>query len=190
VGRCRQEDLEAFDALIQRYQKRIFSLCFHQLNHYEDACDLAQEVFVQVYRSLGQFRGQSSFSTWIYRVALNACTNRRKFLRAKGRDKATSLDQILERRGEGPLKQPGQKDALGELESRETLQQVRAALDSLDEEFHQVIHLVDLEGMEYRQAAAVLGVPVNTVRSRLSRARSALKGKLELAYLREGRGRA
>lgn len=180
LQKCRQGQLEAFDALICKYQKRVINLCYHQLSQYEDACDLAQEIFVQVYKSLGRFKQKSSFSTWLYRVSLNACYNRRKFLKAKGRDAATSLELLLEKKGEGVLNRPGgQKDALGDLESRETGAQVRLALESLTQEFHQVIHLVDLEGFEYQEAAEILELPVNTVRSRLSRARLALKGKIE-----------
>src|SRR5262245_59967941 len=98
VAQARQGEADAFDALIQRYQRRVIGLCLRHLNSYEEACDLAQEVFLQVFQHLGEFQGKSSFSTWLYRVTLNACYNRQRYFRAKGRNTVTSLDVILERR--------------------------------------------------------------------------------------------
>jgi RNA polymerase sigma-70 factor (ECF subfamily) len=182
VALAQQGQAEAFDALISRYQRRVIGLCFRHLNSYEEACDQAQEVFMQVFQHLADFQGKSSFSTWLYRVTLNACYNRQRYFRAKGRSSVTSLDGILERREADAdtsalmaNKDPG---ALQALERDETRDQVQSALQSLDEGQRKVVDLVDIEGLSYEQASQVMKVPVNTVRSRLSRARQSLKLKL------------
>ena len=187
VVQAQKGQAEAFDTLILRYQRRVIGLCFRHLNSYEEACDLAQEIFVQVFQHLADFQGKSSFSTWLYRVALNACYNRQRYFKAKGRSGVTSLDGILERRssaGSGPdpdssaLMRNSDPGALDNMERDETRRQVQDALKSLDEGQRKVVDLVDIEGLSYDQAAQVMKVPVNTVRSRLSRARQQLKLKL------------
>jgi RNA polymerase sigma-70 factor (ECF subfamily) len=190
VALAQQGQAEAFDALISRYQRRVIGLCFRHLSSYEEACDQAQEVFMQVFQHLGEFQGKSSFSTWLYRVSLNACYNRQRYFRAKGRNTVTSLDGILERREADAdtsalmaNKDPG---ALQALERDETRAQVQDALQSLDEGQRKVVDLVDIEGLSYEQASQVMKVPVNTVRSRLSRARQSLK--LKLSRLRKRLG--
>ena len=190
VDRCQRGETEAFDTLVERYQRRVIGLCFRHLRSYEEACDLAQEVFTQVFQHLRDFQGKSSFSTWLYRISLNACYNRRRYFRAKGRDTATSLDSMLERREAGadssPLLRSGKAGALEELETDEDLGQLRQALASLDENQRKVVELVDIEELSYERAAKILKVPVNTVRSRLSRAREQLKTKLTRLRMRLG----
>jgi RNA polymerase sigma-70 factor (ECF subfamily) len=143
---------------------------------------LAQEVFVQVYHNLLHFRGQSNFSTWLYRVTLNACYNRQKWRAAKGRNQVRSLEGLLESSEMAEDRLPAfkddAKDALGQLQQAEAEGMVHRALGKLEPRFRQAIELVDLEGMRYEEAAQVVGVPVNTLRSRLSRAREALKQQL------------
>lgn len=182
VAQAQKGQADAFDALILRYQRRVIGLCFRHVNSYEEACDLAQEIFVQVFQHLGDFQGKSSFSTWLYRVALNACYNRQRYFKAKGRSGVTSLDGILERReadaDTSALMRSSDPGALQNMERDETRQQVQDALHSLDEGQRKVVDLVDIEGLSYEQAAHVMKVPVNTVRSRLSRARQQLKLKL------------
>lgn len=182
VAQAQKGQADAFDALILRYQRRVIGLCFRHLNSYEEACDLAQEIFVQVFQHLADFQGKSSFSTWLYRVALNACYNRQRYFKAKGRNTVTSLDGILERReadaDTSALMRSPEPGALQNMERDETREQVQAALRGLDEGQRKVVDLVDIEGLSYEQASQVMKVPVNTVRSRLSRARQQLKLKL------------
>ena len=182
VKRCRQGDNLAFDALVGRYQRKVLGLCLRHLRSYEEACDLAQEVFVQVFQHLPDFQGKSSFSTWLYRVCLNACYNRQRYNRAKGRGGVTSLEGLLERNEAGPdssaLMRSGESGALENLEAAEDVRQLRLSLASLEAGQRKVVELVDIEELSYEQAAQVLKVPVNTVRSRLSRARQQLKAKM------------
>lgn len=182
VGRCQKGDADAYDALVQRYQRRVIGLCYRHLRSYEEACDLAQEVFVQVFQHLGDFQGKSSFSTWLYRISLNACYNRQRWYKAKGRGGVTSLEGLLERReadaDTSALMRGGDKGALDALERSEEVEQLRRTLGTLDAGSRKVVELVDIEELSYDEAARVLDVPVNTVRSRLSRARGQLKQKL------------
>ena len=182
IERCRRGEAGAFDILVERYQRKVIGLCLRHLRSYEDACDLAQEVFVQVFQHLAEFQGKSSFSTWLYRITLNACYNKQRWWKAKGRSAVTSLDGLLESRAgaadssallKGP--DPG---ALANLERKEELQQLQTALEGLDDDHRQVVEMVDIEQLKYEQAAQVLRVPVNTVRSRLNRARQQLKQRL------------
>jgi len=183
VKRAQKNDLEAFDALIAEYERKVIGLCFRHLRQYEEACDLAQEVFIQVFHRLKDFEGRSSFSTWLYRVALNACYNRHRFLKAKGRGGVTSLEGMLEGKERqadtSALMRSKDPGALEQLETNEESRQLHRALNSLEEPYRQAIDLVDIEGLSYDEAASVLEIPVNTVRSRLSRARGALKVKIE-----------
>jgi RNA polymerase sigma-70 factor, ECF subfamily len=182
VARCKKKDPAAFDELILRYEKKVIGLCFRHLQQYEEACDLAQEIFVQVFQKIKAFQGRSSFSTWIYRVTLNACYNRSRYLHSKGRGEVYSLEGILEAREAGPdsttLMRSPDPSPLRQVEAQETGEQVRQALSRLNPEMQKVIELVDIEGFSYDECAKVLKVPVNTVRSRLNRARLMLKKKL------------
>ncbi|MGH7443168.1 MAG: RNA polymerase sigma factor, partial [bacterium] len=96
VEGCRRGEASAFEALVSRYQRRVIGLCYRHVRDYEDACDLAQEIFARVFQHLADFQGKSSFSTWLYRISLNACYNRRRYSNAKGRGSATSFEGILE----------------------------------------------------------------------------------------------
>lgn len=182
VQRARKGELEAFDQLIGRYERKVIGLCFRHLNQYEEACDLAQEIFVQVFHRLKDFESRSSFSTWLYRVSLNACYNRHRYLKAKGRGGVTSLDGMLDARempaDSSPLLKDKDEGALKRLVAEETKAQVHQAMRSLDGHYSKALELVDIEGLSYEQAAEILEIPVNTVRSRLSRARAALKEKI------------
>lgn len=190
VTRCREGDNLAFDALIARYQRKVLGLCLRHLRSYEEACDLAQEVFVQVFQHLRDFQGKSSFSTWLYRVCLNACYNRQRYWRAKGRGGVTSLEGLLEAREAGPdtsaLMRSKDAGALDALQRSEDVALLRQALAGLEDSQRRVVELVDIEELSYEKAAQVLEVPVNTVRSRLSRARQQLK--LRMVRLRKRLG--
>lgn len=186
LAKAKANDLDAFDALIRKYERRVIGLCFRHLRQYEEACDLAQEIFLQAFRSLPDFEGRSSFSTWLYRISLNACYNRQRFGKAKSRSSQRSLDAMLEEGGSLKLrsKDPG---ALANLEAEERKEELYAALGSLDLKQQSLIELVDIEGASYEEAAEVLDLPLNTLRSRLFRARAELKGKLERLRKRDER---
>ena len=183
VHAAKAGEMEAFDLLISRYEKRVINLCFRHLRQYEESCDLAQDIFIQVFEHLKDFKEQSSFSTWVYRVSLNACYNRQRWKRAKGRNKTDSLEGMLERRqaaaDSSPLMRGKEGTPLDHLVTKEIQEQVWQAMNELKMDFRKVVQLVDIEGLPYEEAAAVLEIPVNTVRSRLSRARTSLKKTLQ-----------
>jgi RNA polymerase sigma-70 factor (ECF subfamily) len=164
-------DGEAFETLVRRYQSRILSLARGLTGNAADAEDLAQEVFVRVYRSLRKFRGESSFRTWLYAVAVNATrSHRSRRVRQQpvwgdsGADEETVFDP--------PDQTP---DVESSLVRREAIE--RALLD-LPAELREAVTMRDVHGLEYREIATVIGVPIGTVESRIFRARQRLRRAL------------
>ncbi|HEY7925736.1 MAG TPA: sigma-70 family RNA polymerase sigma factor, partial [Vicinamibacteria bacterium] len=142
------------------------------------ARDVAQDVFLQVYKRLAAFEGRSSLKTWIYRIAVNQCHNRRRFWHRRRRDRETPLD---ERQLAGPLLAGVTRPALSPYDETLRLERARcvqAALLDLCFEHRSVLVLREIEGLSCEEVAAALGVPEGTVKSRLSRAREAMRRKL------------
>ena len=168
----------AFEILVRRHEKAIFNLVYRMLGNYDDAAETAQEVFLSAYRAIGQFRGESNFSTWLYRIALNHATTRRKStnLRQKRLVPIDGSDMVDDTQL-GPAET---------LEKKELRERVQRALNELEPEDATVILLRDLQDIPYEDVARVLKIPVGTVKSRLHRARRALKTHLT-AYFRAGR---
>lgn len=173
-------DTNAFEALVQRHQKKLFSLLYHWLGDYEDANEAAQEVFVSAFCSLGQFRGEAKFSTWLYRIAFNHASSRRKKL-ARTRRHMVALEAP---RGENStpapadtVPDPGPNPAES-AEQHELVAQVHAALATLDGDQAMLILMRDFDHLSYDEMARTLKVPRGTVKSRLHRARQALKEAL------------
>lgn len=176
IMRCKKGDREAFNCLVTKYQKQVFNIAYGMLSDYEDASDASQEVFVKVYRYISAFRGQSSFTTWLYRVCSNVCND---ILRKRQRRGITvSLDADEDTEGsvnELPSEEPGPYESL-ELTERQRV--VREAIDSLRDEYREIIIYSDMQQLSYDEVASILKCPVGTVKSRLNRARNALKKKL------------
>lgn len=175
---------DAFETLIQRHQKRIFNLLYRWLGDVEGAADAAQEVFLAAYRAIQEFRGDALFSTWLYRIAINQAINRRKRL-AVDRARTATLGPIdPETEGGDPLADlphPGPTPA-ETAERNETSVHVQQGLNSLKEEEALIILLHDFQELPYEEIAHTLKLPVGTVKSRLHRARLALKAKLARYY--------
>ncbi len=179
IRRCRKNDREAFNELVLIYQNKVINIAYGMLSNKDDAYDAAQETFLKVYRYLDKFEEKSSFSTWIYRITVNVCND---ILRK--RSKTAPTISIFSGKPTGD-QEPAEleiKDSSptpeDHAESTETQALVRAALDELSEEFKTVITLFDLEGLSYDEIASIIKCPVGTVKSRLNRARNALKKKL------------
>lgn len=180
IQQCQQGDMQAFDELMARYESRVYNIAYRLLGDTEDAYDIAQETFMRVYRALSRFRGHSTLHTWIHRIVVNLC-----------------LDEIKKRRRRPHLVQepwPDEEEPPGSLIeripdettdpeawalSRERQLIVRRAIASLPPHHRAVLVLFDLEGMAYQEIAEVLQISIGTVKSRLNRARLALKKKLE-----------
>ena len=178
VRRLQRGDIDAFEILVRRHEKAIFNLVYRMLGNYDDAAETAQEVFLSAYRAIGQFRGESNFSTWLYRIALNHATTRRKStnLRQKRLVPIDGSDMVDDTQL-GPAET---------LEKKELRERVQRALNELEPEDATVILLRDLQDIPYEDVAQMLKIPVGTVKSRLHRARRALKTHLT-AYFRAGR---
>jgi len=178
VARARAGDAAAFDVLVGRYQDRVYNMARRLLRDREDALDAAQEVFLSAFRGLGSFADKARFSTWLYRVTVNRC---RDELRRRATVKHTRPQSLHALRDEddGPFepaaRAPGPE---ARAEARETEALVARILDGLPDDAREILVLRDTERLSYDDMAAVLDVPVGTVRSRLNRARQLLRERL------------
>ena len=178
VRRLQRGDIDAFEILVRRHEKAIFNLAYRMLGDYDDAAEISQEVFLSAYRAIGQFRGEANFSTWLYRIALNHAITRRKSMNSRQK-RLVPLDgsEIIDEAQVGPSET---------LEKKERRERVQSALNELEPEDASVILLRDLQDISYEDVARMLEIPVGTVKSRLHRARQALKARLA-AYFSAGR---
>jgi len=178
VMRAKAGDLAAYDELIQRHQQRIYGLCYHLTSNHEDANDLAQESFIKGWKALGSFKGDSSFYTWIYRVAYNSCLNHLKTRR--NRTPHLSLNDLDTQVEHDPdlvalisNRTPRRDVDLGELQKR-----LNESLLKLSEEHRTVVVLHDVQGLQHDEIAKIVGCNPGTVRSRLFYARQQLQAWL------------
>lgn len=163
-------DLDAFEALVRRYQARIIGLARSHCGNAADAEDLAQDVFVRVYRSLRQFRGDSLFRTWLYRVALNVV---RTHHARRGRQQGVWGDSGADDRAFDAM--AGESSVESTLVRREAIER---ALADLPADLREAVVLRDVHGLDYREIADVTGAPMGTVESRIFRARQRLRTAL------------
>ena len=170
VQRLQRGETDAFETLVRRHQKTIFNLVYRMLGDYDDAAEISQEAFLSAYRSIRQFRGDANFSTWLFRIALNHATTRRKSM-------ATWRQRNVPIEATEPFSD-GQLDPAAIVEQKEIQERVQKALNSLEPDEATVILLRDLQDIPYEEVARLLGVPVGTVKSRLHRARQTLKARL------------
>jgi len=182
VRRLKQRDEEAFREVVTLYQHKVLNLVFRLLGDYEEAQDLSQEVFVAVFKHIDAFRGDARFSTWLYRIATNLCMNRLKYHKRRARDRTQSLT-------EGPEGDGGMLPLVSNSPTPEKLMAghqlevaVQKALANLSEEYRTLIVLRDTEHMAYADIATITGLNEGTVKSRLHRARAALKIEVNRYY--------
>lgn len=182
VRRLRERDEQAFRELIADYGDQVYNLLYRMTGSRDEAQDVAQEVFITVFKSIDQFRGEAKLSTWLYRVAANHCKNRIKYLARRHDKKTSDYDDIAERQsgggaaavGAGHITRPDEA-----LEDRQLELEVQAAIAELEEDHRLVVVLRDIEELSYEEIVEITGLPEGTVKSRLHRARLALKQKLE-----------
>jgi len=175
IRRCQDGDVAAFEPLVEKYRQRVWRLAYQILRDREEAWDCAQEAFVRAFSSLGSFRGQSAFYTWLFRITVNVATDRH---RSRGaRTRAFGGEAVSEDEWERTAvdAEEGPDDAALRSEERERIER---ALDSLPPKARTIIILSDIEGLSYREIAAVLNCPMGTVMSRLHNARRRLRERL------------
>lgn len=177
VSKAKAGDVAAFEQLIEAYQKKVYNLALRMTGNQEDAADLAQEAFIRVFRSISGFKEQSSFSTWIYRITTNVCLDE---IRKRKNRKVISIDEDIHMDDGEMKRQIVSDDPLPDkmAERAELRNIVNDAINSLPEDQKVVITLRDLNGLSYEEIAQVLGIPGGTVKSRINRARQALRNVL------------
>ncbi len=189
VERAKRGEVPAFGMLVVKYQRRIERLIGRMVRDADLVQDIAQETFIRAYRALPQFRGDSAFYTWLYRIAVNTA---KKALVERKRDPLVSESSLLStEEGEEPSRVENELSD-GEtpeavLATKEIAATVNAAIDALSEDLRQAIVLREIEGLSYEEIADVMNCPIGTVRSRIFRAREAIATKLRpLLGTREG----
>ena len=184
VERLVARDERAFTTLVRTYERRVFALLLRMIGNRAEAEDLAQEVFVQVFKAIGSFRGESKLSTWIYRIAINLCKNRSKYLRVRHSGQEEQLEALQERAPLGDAK--GANVANVErpdemMAGKQVERIVQTAILELEPTFRECLVLRDVEDLSYEEIGAITGLPEGTVKSRIHRARAQLKELVESA---------
>jgi RNA polymerase sigma-70 factor (ECF subfamily) len=174
-----------FDALVVKYEKRIFNVIYRMLGDYEEATDLTQETFISAFRHYDRFRGEAKVFTWLYQIARNLCINR---VRQRDRQRALhieSLDQPREADEEhGSAREVADWRHAPHtvLEDKELRKRILAAVEALPPDYKEVVLLREFEGLSYNEIVEATGLTLENVKTRLSRARGMLRRKLEPYY--------
>lgn len=176
IARCTAGDEAACAELVAAHQRMVYGLALTLLGNRDDALDLSQEVFLRVFRTLSRFRGQSALRTWIYRIVVNQARNRQRWWRRRRRAEQISLDEYLQKFGEMEARNETLPDRL--LASKETAARIWQALDRLPFDQRTALILREVEGLRYEEIAYSLDVALGTVKSRLTRARQAVRAEL------------
>jgi RNA polymerase sigma-70 factor, ECF subfamily len=171
---------DAFDELVLSHKDRVFNLCYWFVGDYQDANDLAQDVFFKAFKALKNFRFESAFSTWIYRIAVNTCKNRLKSIQYRLKKKFVHLNNTAAAKN-NPGVEIADESSSPEIElgRKEKSRLIQTAINSLPTEKKAVVVLRDIEGLSYEEISSVTGFNLGTVKSKLARARQDLREKLK-----------
>jgi RNA polymerase sigma-70 factor (ECF subfamily) len=181
LDRCRAGDEEAFDDLVRRHQQRAFNVAFQFLRDREDATEVAQDAFVRIYRSVDNFRGECEFSTWLHQIVVNLARNKYRWWKRRGRQSSVSLDSPVEMAdGEAPMQIAASGDAPdAETVKAEFVELLSRRMEELPRKLREVLVLRNVENLSYEQIAVVLDCSIGTVKSRIARAREALRESMQ-----------
>lgn len=174
IGKASNGDGDAFEVLVGRYEKNVYSLAHRLVSDREDAMDITQDVFLKAYQALPRFRGESRFSTWIYRVCVNASLD---YLRKRQKLPAYSLDEPLLLKESSVTREVEDENGNVEtaVETRDLGEAVCSMLKHLETDHRVVITLCDIQGYSYQEISDMLGLSIGTVKSRLHRARNMVR---------------
>jgi len=177
VCRCRRGDLDAFETLVIKHQKKMFNIAFRIVNNYEDACEIVQDAFFSAYKGIQGFEKRSSFSTWLCSIVINASRNRLQQIKTKLSHEQFSLDDpLLTDSGSVRFEISSNcPSAAEQLEKKEMQARVQGCIETLETEFKEVLILRDLQGFSYDEISDMLSIAQGTVKSRLFRAREYIK---------------
>ena len=177
VRRCAARDEDACADLVSEHQRMVYQLSLNLLGDHNEALDLSQEVFLRVFRTIHTFRGHAALRTWIYRIVINQARNRQRWWRRRHRAQQVSLDEHI--RDHGDLPASGNGGAPDRVLGQKQLgERIRVALDGLPFDQKSAVVLREIDGLSYEEIGFSLGIAVGTVKSRLARAREALRAQL------------
>jgi len=184
IDKFKGGELGAFDKLVDKYSGRAYQIAYGILGNRQDAEEVAQDVFVRIHRALPRFRGDSEFTTWMYRIAMNLARNKYRWNKSRGSQRNVSIDAPLDGTDDPDAKRldvvearlaPDEKASLDELEQR-----ALAELDNLPELYRQALMLRNVDELSYEDIADLLGCKLGTIKSRIARAREELRKRLGL----------
>lgn len=177
IERCKQGDLSAFDDLVRMYEKQVYNFAYRLTGNYDDANDIANEAFIKVFNAIETFRGDANFSTWLFRIITNLYLDERKRSKAHMNiplDEYIDLDESTVTR-QIEDSSPGPQELL---ESKERAEVLQSVIQQLPDYQRVMVLLFHTQGKSYEEIAEIIGLPIGTVKSRLNRARLALRDKL------------
>lgn len=187
VKKAQNNDTKAFEELIKRYEKKIYNLAYRIMGNREDAKDMLQDTFLQVFRKLSGFKGDSAFSTWLYRIAVNTCLMKK---RKEKNMKTVSMDTPILTMNHDEIKRElsddWSKSPLASIENEEIRETIQKAVKSLPEDYRAVFVLRGVKGMSNQKIAKILDISLPAVKSRLHRARLFLRDRLSKYFADSG----
>jgi len=174
IDRCKQGEISAFEELITGYEKRVFNIVYRIIGNYDEAQDISQEIFLKVFKSIKSFKEKSSFYTWLYSIAVNEC---RDLIRKKKKVVIYSIDVPIETNNDEITREiiDDCESIEDKIERKELRGCIEAALKTVSYDHQVMIILRDVQGMSYEEIGQILKCPPGTVKSRINRARNALK---------------
>ncbi len=183
IARCQAGDSGAFDTLVDRYSGRAYQIAYGVLGNRQDAEEVAQDVFVRIHRALPKFRGDSEFTTWMYRIAVNLSRNKYRWNRSRGSQTTMSIDAPLDRREDSAPGMDLPEERLGpdEISSLEEFKRtINEELQKLPPLYREALVLRNVEQMSYEDIATALDCKLGTIKSRIARAREELRKRLNM----------
>jgi len=181
VDRFKNGDQAAFDEMVSRYWSRIFSMVHQLLRNSEDAEEVTQDAFIRAHRGLANFRGESAFSTWLYQIATNLARNRYWYWWRRKRDKSVSIDAPMGADNNTTLADiiPADVETPDDITvTQEFVTRIGQGMEKISTKHREILILRNIKNLSYEEIAAILGISVGTVKSRIARARESLRSKL------------
>jgi RNA polymerase sigma-70 factor (ECF subfamily) len=181
VSACQKGNVDAFEDLVRKYQRRMINIAYRMTGDYDEACEAVQETFLSAHRSIRKFRGEAKFSTWLCGICINHARNRIRQARSRSRYEVSVADDPPGgREGEFPPEAEARDlPIVDQLERKELQEKVQQCINSLEGEHREIIVLRDVEGFSYEEIGDILRLPDGTIKSRLFRAREILRNRLK-----------